>query len=577
MHRLGIEPGDASESEGYDSDKADKEFDEKLAVDRAAYFAGDVMAAAPAVGGRACGVGQSAFTSYMPKWLLASGGFQPGGAYPPAGSHTWDMPLERTRERFVAGGATYYPNPPFDDVPPPQLDDLADYLTVALDPDILAAYQRGFLAALRLRDSPQEVPGAACQTTSAKTLPTRGPTNYPTAADGKVLLKGMTLAQLERWVVHCGEKPSRALQLWGWLFRRDKLARTVDEMRRSGEVSRKWCTQLEDSAKMNGRLKLTETVVATDGTRKLLFQVLEGRGKQRTVEAVLIPTESRLTLCVSSQVGCGMNCQFCLTGRMGLLSNLDTDMIVEQVVVARRMARDEDLGEVTNVVFMGMGEPLSNLNSVLDACDILVDTGGLAFSRNKVTVSTSGLVPELRRFCSESPASLAVSLNATTDEVRSWLMPVNRRYNLATLIEALKEIFPREGRAQRHVFLEYIMLKDINDSLEDAERLVRLTEDLPCKINLISFNPHDGSEFFPSPMEQVRAFHDAVASKGRVVTIRHSRGDDASAACGQLGITELIGNSEKSLSPLRPPPRLRPPKHLEEVVMRMRSERPIRM
>ncbi|KAK3275659.1 hypothetical protein CYMTET_16222 [Cymbomonas tetramitiformis] len=154
MHHLGVEPADADEGKGYDSDEADKEFDEKLAVDRAAYFAGDVVAAAPAVGGRACGVGQSAFASYVPKWLLC-------GAYPPAGFHTeWGIPLERARERFVAGGASHYPNPPIDNAPPPQLDDLADFLTVALDPDILAAYQRGFLAALRLRDSPQEVPGA---------------------------------------------------------------------------------------------------------------------------------------------------------------------------------------------------------------------------------------------------------------------------------------------------------------------------------------------------------------------------------------------------------------------------------
>lgn len=425
--------------------------------------------------------------------------------------------------------------------------------------------------------------GRRALSTKASSLPKIDTTSdellrWPKASDGRALLKGMSLSQLERWVVHTGGKPSRAMQLWAWLYQRNKLASSTDKMRESGTVSQDWCDLLDEHAHLNGRLRLTEMKLSKDGTRKLLFQITEGKGIGRTVEAVLIPAERRLTLCVSSQVGCAMNCQFCLTGRMGLVTSLDADMIVEQVVTARRIAQDLDLGDLTNVVFMGMGEPMSNIDAVLASCNILVDTAGLALSRNKVTVSTSGLVPQMQRFCRESPASLAVSLNATTDEVRDWLMPVNRRYNLETLFGALRGIFPREGRGQRHAFLEYIMLKDINDSAQDAERLVRLTEGLPCKINLITFNPHDGAEFIPSPHDRVRAFHDAVAAKGRVVTIRHSRGDDESAACGQLGITDLMADPSRSfLQPLRPPSRSRPPKHLEEVVMQMRAQHPIKV
>eukprot|EP00242_Pyramimonas_sp_CCMP2087_P005115 CAMPEP_0198219994 /NCGR_PEP_ID=MMETSP1445-20131203/77128_1 /TAXON_ID=36898 /ORGANISM="Pyramimonas sp., Strain CCMP2087" /LENGTH=487 /DNA_ID=CAMNT_0043897605 /DNA_START=237 /DNA_END=1700 /DNA_ORIENTATION=+ len=392
--------------------------------------------------------------------------------------------------------------------------------------------------------------------------------------DGKVLLKALSFQQLEQWVVEIGERPGRAIQTWAWLYQENKWAKGAEEMQ---EVSKDWKERLATIAEFGGRIQLRETRVASDGTRKLLFEVESASGGNGgIVEAVMIPAPSgRLTVCISSQVGCAMNCQFCFTGRMGLRGNLTTEQIVEQVVEAKRIAAAEGMGKVTNVVFMGMGEPLHNVEAVIDAVDILASERGLALSSNKITVSTSGLVPQIVQFCRRSPATLAVSLNATTDEVRNWLMPINRKWPLGALMQTLRDEFPRgDGRGQKQVFFEYIMLKDINDSDEDAERLLALTEDLPCKVNLICFNAHDGAEFFPSEMERVRAFRDIVASAGRVCTIRESRGDDASAACGQLGsVGDMLGDGP---SPQRPP-RLKPPVSLRAAVEVMREQRPVKV
>ncbi|KAH9329578.1 hypothetical protein KI387_001686, partial [Taxus chinensis] len=226
---------------------------------------------------------------------------------------------------------------------------------------------------------------------------------------------------------------------------------------------------------------------------------------------------------------------------MGLKKNLSAAEIVEQVVYARRLFTEE-VGPLTNVVFMGMGEPLHNFDSVMKAAEIMVDCHGLYFSPNKVTVSTSGLVPQIRRFIRESPFELAVSLNATTDEVWNWIMPINRKYNLDILLTTLREEISR--RRKYKVFFEYVMLAGINDSTEDAKRLVNLVEGIPCKINLISFNPYNGSPFAPSSEEQMLAFRNIVANAGYTVIIRYSRGNDQMAACGQLG---QPGNGQPSL------------------------------
>jgi len=203
-----------------------------------------------------------------------------------------------------------------------------------------------------------------------------------------------------------------------------------------------------------------------------------------------------------------------------------------------------------------MGEPLHNVDEVLRAVDVLLDNKGLAFSRNKVTVSTSGLVPQMERFLSESEASLAVSLNATTDYIRNWIMPINRKYNLESLLGLLRREFPRKtlGRHQRQVFFEYIMLEGVNDTDEDAERLIEIARDLPCKINLIYFNTHEGSEFRCSDQERIQAFRQKIVDGGVMCTIRQSRGDEEMSACGQLGKPEDDFNAKPM------PPRMKDPR-----------------
>lgn len=365
---------------------------------------------------------------------------------------------------------------------------------------------------------------------------------YEKCESAKTLVKGMTYHELEAWVQSLSYRAGQAMMLWKCLYGNGMWAQHVDEMQ---ALSKQFRATLEKTAEFSV-FSLKDVYSASDGTRKILFSLGDGL----IIETVLIPCErGRTTLCVSSQVGCAMNCQFCYTGRMGLKINLTAAEIVEQVVYARRHFTNE-VGPITNVVFMGMGEPLHNFDNVLKAAEIMVDCHGLHFSPRKVTVSTSGLVPQIRRFIRESPCVLAVSLNATTDEVRNWIMPINRKYNLDMLLTML-----REEIGQRHKFkvlFEYVMLLGINDSLDDARRLVNLVEGIPCKINLISFNPHEGSSFIPSTQEQMLAFHKIVADAGYATFIRHSRGNDQMAACGQLG---KPGNSQ--------PPRMRAPERFQ--------------
>lgn len=346
-----------------------------------------------------------------------------------------------------------------------------------------------------------------------------------TTEGSKVLLKGMVYNELEAWVKGVGHKSSQAMMLWKWMYGNGKWAQHVDEL---DGFNKAFVDTLRDTAEFNA-LSCEETRVAADGTKKIVFNL----GDSDRIETVLIPgPRNRLTVCVSSQVGCAMNCQFCYTGRMGLKRNLTTAQIVEQLVVAQRKYAAE-MGQVTNVVFMGMGEPLHNVDNVLRAAEIMIDLHGLHISPRKVTVSTSGLVPQLRRFCKESPCALAVSLNATTDEVRNWIMPINRKYNLATLLGAIKDEL--SVKKDFKVLFEYVLLAGINDSEEDANRLIDLVKEIPCKINLITFNPHSGASFIPTPEQQMLHFRDIIANAGLVVAIRHSRGDDQMAACGQLG------------------------------------------
>lgn len=372
------------------------------------------------------------------------------------------------------------------------------------------------------------------------------------------MLKNFTKAEIVQWLVEQGERPQRAKHLWRWMYYKDHWIHNLDETHGKqngfGVDFRHFFSQ---QATLDGGLELQSTHRAADGTCKMLFK-LKDQQVAGAIETVLIPVtregslRPRTTLCVSSQVGCAMNCQFCFTGRMGLRAQLSTAQIVEQVVEAMRLASQESkaaalglqgaapLPPITNIVFMGMGEPLHNLSAVMSAVDILCDNTGLQFSHNKVTVSTVGLVPQLRHFVENSPAQLAVSLHATTDEVRKQIVPVNRKWPLQSLIGTLRDLFPvnKAKSHARHVLIEYVMLRDVNDSLEDAHRLVALMHNIECKINLIMFNPHEGTRFTASSMDQVEAFRNIIMQAQRVCTIRDSRGDDEMAACGQLGSLE---------------------------------------
>lgn len=353
------------------------------------------------------------------------------------------------------------------------------------------------------------------------------PGPVPKDAAGLVLLKSMTLSELENWVeTTLEDKKFRARQLWRWLYRSEKLAATFDEMT---DLSKSFREKLKQHARID-TLAMNSVHQSEDGTRKLTYRLDSGG----VIESVVIPTEGRTTLCVSSQWGCALNCQFCLTGRTGFKRSLTHGEIVDQVVMAKRFFESE--GRIGNVVFMGEGEPAHNLENVMRAVETMIDLDGLHLSHNKITVSTSGLVPEIREFAKTCKANLAVSLHATNDDLRSWLMPINRKYPLGELMQTLRDVFPRESTIrQQKVFFQYLMLKGVNDSLMDAKELLRLTSGVPCKINLIHFNSHEGTEFEASDHETMLAFQDFLVKKGMTVTIRKSRGDDKMMACGQLG------------------------------------------
>ncbi len=313
----------------------------------------------------------------------------------------------------------------------------------------------------------------------------------------------------------------RATQVLGWTYRRR--AASFAEMSDLPRALR------ADLAAAFVFPALAPDVVArsADGTRKLLFKFDPGTA----VEAVLIPDPPRLTLCISSQAGCGMGCAFCATARLGLVRNLSPVEIAGQVSAAQEQLRPGE--RISNIVFMGMGEPLANYAAVVDAIEILTSEWGLGFSPRRITVSTVGLVPAMQRLVRDTAVNLAVSLSATTDAQRARLMPVNRRYPLAALMDMCREL-PIPQR--RRITFEYVMLAGVNDSLADADRLIRLLHGIRSKVNLIPFNPFPGAGFTGSPLPTIQRFQERLLSAGVHATIRQSRGRDIQAACGQLAL-----------------------------------------
>jgi len=387
------------------------------------------------------------------------------------------------------------------------------------------------------------------------TIATRDPSTFPTDDSGRVYLKDLNLPELEQWVSESlGEKKFRARQLWKWLYKQDRLSGTFEEMT---DLSKAFREMLPSRAALDS-ISVSHIHESNDGTKKILYAM---RSDNKVVEAVIIPTENRTTLCISSQAGCGLNCQFCMTGKSGFKRHLTTTEIVDQVILARRYFQRN----ISHIVFMGEGEPFHNYPNVIRAIEILLQKDGLNFSHNKVTVSTSGLVPEIEQLLNHpSNVNLAVSLHACNDKLRNWIMPINRKYPLHQLMNVLETEFNKERKRsqQRKVFFEYVMLKDVNDSVENAKQLLQITSGIPCKVNLIHFNPHPGTIFEPSSNATIYAFQDYLVKKGMTVTVRSSRGGDQMAACGQLGkVAEGKG----------PAPRMRIPEEFAGVVKQSSS------
>ena len=335
-------------------------------------------------------------------------------------------------------------------------------------------------------------------------------------------IKSFAPDELASRLVEMGLKKYRAAQVFGWIYQ--NRASSFEEMTNIAKAER---SLLSDAFCITSPA-VVRTELSKDGTRKFLFE-LEDR---HTIESVLIPGEDRLTLCISSQVGCAQACRFCLTGRGGFTRNLKSYEISDQVLEVSRILKQEGTRCITNIVLMGMGEPLANFEEVLKALKIITGPRGLGFSPRRVTISTAGLVPEIDTLGKSGvKVNLAVSLNATTDEVRDRIMPVNRRYPIRQLLAACKH-FPLEPR--RRITFEYVMLKGVSDTQEDALRLTRLLRGIKCKVNLIPFNPFPASEFGRPDDAVVKRFQKILLDHHYTAPVRESRGRDISAACGQL-------------------------------------------
>jgi 23S rRNA (adenine2503-C2)-methyltransferase len=338
-------------------------------------------------------------------------------------------------------------------------------------------------------------------------------------------------AALAHWLGERGQKPFRARQVSRWVHQR-----LADDFAAMTDLAKPLRELLAAEAEIRAPRVLRDTTAA-DGTRKWLLDA----GNGNAVEAVYIPEDDRGTLCVSSQAGCALDCAFCSTGRQGFNRNLSTGEIVGQLWHANRTLLADGLSApwievgrapITNVVMMGMGEPLANFDNVVSALKLFLDDNAYGLSRRRVTLSTSGLVPWIDRLRDECPVALAVSLHAPTDELRDRLVPINRKHPLAELMAACVRYLERAPRD--FVTFEYVMLDGVNDQPAHARALAALVRDVPCKINLIPFNPFAGSGFATTPRERIRAFAGALQEAGIVTTIRRTRGDDIDAACGQL-------------------------------------------
>ncbi len=357
-------------------------------------------------------------------------------------------------------------------------------------------------------------------------------------ADTRPNLIGMDRDDMNAFLSEMGEPAFRAKQLFQWIYNRG-----VTEFDGMTNMAKPLRAKLAESFRMH-RPEVTAHQVSSDGTQKWLLRYDDGN----EAETVYIPDDDRGTLCVSSQVGCTLTCKFCHTGTQRMVRNLTPADIVAQVMLARDTLGDwtvtSDKRRLTNIVFMGMGEPLYNTDNVIKAMKIIMDGEGISLSKRRITLSTSGVVPEIERVGQETDVLLAISLHAVNDELRNEIVPINRKYPLKELMAAVRA-YPGLSNAKR-VTWEYVMLKGVNDSVADAKELLRLIKGIPSKINLIPFNPWPGSPYDCSTDAQIKKFADVIWNAGYSAPIRTPRGRDILAACGQLkSESQRIGKRER--------------------------------
>lgn len=348
-------------------------------------------------------------------------------------------------------------------------------------------------------------------------------------------IRALTLDELKDVFVQNGEQAFRAKQVYEWLWK--KSARTFDEMTNLSKITREL---LQSNFAINA-VAVDDMQVSRDRTIKNAFKLYDGK----IVEGVLIPSTTRMTACVSSQVGCSLTCKFCATGRLERLRNLNADEIYDQVALIKKQAEERYKTPLTNIVYMGMGEPLLNYKNVMDSITKITSPEGLNMSPQRITVSTAGVSKMIKKLADDGVKfNLALSLHAANDTKRNYIMPINESNSLEALAEALKYFYEKTGT---RVTYEYIAFKDFNDGLEDAKELAEFCKNVPCKLNIIEYNPIDEGEFKQTTPERLNAFVNFLESKNLVVNVRRSRGKDIDAACGQLANKNKEGFVKRKL------------------------------
>ena len=363
------------------------------------------------------------------------------------------------------------------------------------------------------------------------------PTPSP-AKSTKVNLLDLNRTEMRKFVASLGEKPFRADQIMKWIYHY-----CCDDFEQMTDINKKFRQKLSDMAEIRAP-EVAEEMRSSDGTIKWAIRV----GDQ-LVETVYIPEKDRATLCVSSQVGCALECKFCSTAQQGFNRNLKVSEIIGQVWRAAKIigaAKVTGQRPITNVVMMGMGEPLLNLTNVVPAMEIMLDDFGFGLSKRRVTLSTSGVVPALDKLGDVIDVALAISLHASNDKVRDEIVPINKKYNIEMFLAAVKRYIGKSNANQGRVTIEYVMLDHVNDSTDDAHELAELLKDTPCKINLIPWNPFPGAPYGRSSNSRIDRFSKVLMDYGFTTIVRKTRGDDIDAACGQLA-GDVIDRTKRTL------------------------------